>query len=73
MVGGSTVSQLISPPLAGWIADRIGCRKIYIVGWTPQLIGVFVPIPLKNAATSVDFPVCSTTGPRQRVCNATTA
>lgn len=47
-VTGSAVVWLLSTLFAGWIADRIGRRSTYIIGWVLQLGGVLALFPLVN-------------------------
>ncbi|WP_344046178.1 MFS transporter, partial [Microbacterium terricola] len=52
-VAGSAVTWLLSTLSAGWVSDRIGRRTTYIIGWTLQLVGVFVLFPLVNTGSIV--------------------
>ncbi|MFB8387579.1 MFS transporter [Microbacterium sp. NPDC055910] len=47
-VTGSAVTWLLSTLFAGWIADKIGRRTTYLIGWVLQLGGVFALFPLVN-------------------------
>ncbi len=44
----SAVSWLAFTALGGWLADRIGRRTTYIIGWAALLVGVFALFPLVN-------------------------
>lgn len=50
-VAGSAVTWLASTLFAGWISDRLGRRRTYIIGWLLQLIGVFLLFPLVNTGS----------------------
>jgi MFS family permease len=50
-VAGSAVTWLASTLYAGWISDRLGRRRTYIIGWIMQLVGVFLLFPLVNTGT----------------------
>ncbi|MET0933275.1 MAG: MFS transporter [Mycetocola sp.] len=47
-VTGSAVIWLISTWVAGGVSDRIGRRNTYIIGWSVQLVTVFMLFPLVN-------------------------
>ncbi|WP_404431645.1 MHS family MFS transporter [Microbacterium lacus] len=44
----SAVSWLVFTALGGWLADKIGRRTTYIIGWILLLVGVFALFPLVN-------------------------
>ncbi|MBE1876795.1 MFS transporter [Myceligenerans pegani] len=45
-VTGSAVFWLASTWTAGWVSDRLGRRRTYVLGWLLQLAGVFALFPL---------------------------
>jgi MFS family permease len=47
-VTGSAVVWLLSTWIAGNVSDRIGRRTTYIIGWSVQLVTVFLLFPLVN-------------------------
>ncbi|KTS05740.1 MFS transporter [Microbacterium testaceum] len=47
----SAASWLLFTWIGGWVADRIGRRNTYFVGWAAQLVGVFLLFPLVNTAS----------------------
>lgn len=47
----ASVVWLFSTWFAGWLADRIGRRTTYIVGWILMLPAIFALFPLVNAGT----------------------
>ena len=47
-VAGSAVTWLVFTWLAGWLSDRIGRRRTYLIGWILQLVGVITLFPLVN-------------------------
>ena len=50
-VAGSAVTWMLSTMLAGWISDRIGRRRTYLIGWIMQLAGVFLLFPLVDSGS----------------------
>ncbi|WP_243230767.1 MFS transporter [Microbacterium sp. CIAB417] len=49
----SAVSWLLFTAVGGWMADRLGRRNTYIVGWILQLVGVVALFPLVNTGNVV--------------------
>ncbi len=47
-ITGSSVVWLIATFLAGALSDRIGRRRMYLIGWVIQLAGVIAVFPLVN-------------------------
>jgi MFS family permease len=52
-VAASALTWLAAVWTAGWICDRIGRRRTYIIGWVLQLVGVFTLFPLVNTGNLV--------------------
>ncbi|MDN5762168.1 MAG: MHS family MFS transporter [Microlunatus sp.] len=50
-VAGSAITWLCSTLFAGWISDKLGRRRTYLIGWILQLIGVFTLFPLVNTGS----------------------
>jgi MFS family permease len=50
-VAGSAVTWLASTLFAGWISDRLGRRRTYVLGWILQLGGVVTLFPLVNTGS----------------------
>lgn len=44
----SAIVWIIFTWFAGYISDKIGRRKLYIIGWLVQFIGIFTLFPLVN-------------------------
>jgi len=47
-VTGSAVTWLLATLLGGWVSDRVGRRRTFVVGWIVQLAGVAALFPLVN-------------------------
>lgn len=47
-VTGASVAWLITTLFGGWVSDKIGRRRTFIMGWVAQLVGVIALFPLVN-------------------------
>ncbi|MDN5796468.1 MAG: MHS family MFS transporter [Intrasporangium sp.] len=47
-VTGSAVTWLVATFVGGWLSDHLGRRRVYVLGWILQLVGVFTLFPLVN-------------------------
>lgn len=60
IVAGSSVVWLLFTWLSGVLADVIGRKNAYLIGWAVQIVGVLALFPLVNMATlgSVALALC---------------
>ncbi len=49
----SAVTWLIFTWLGGWLGDKIGRRKTYIIGWISMLVAIMALFPLVNSGSIV--------------------
>ncbi len=53
----SAVSWLVFTWLSGYVADKIGRRNTYLIGWVLQLGGVFLLFPLVNTGSLMNLTI----------------